>query len=258
MPKLKQTYQDVYLKLREQNYGETLPEFEALQFPPFVSAALERSMPMWLMVGNFKTERIHHISANIESLTGWSSQWYIERGVPGAFSLLHPDDVDVVARSSQEILGWMQKAPREQLLSHAMISTYRLRRPDGTYRWWQSHLSGLYYTEQGAMLYFANWATSVQEIYRLSVPTCRLQYTDGAGQTVMVSLPSTNPHSPSLTARELEVLRHLSQGLTSHQIADALGISKTTVDTHRQHLLAKTDSRNTVELMNAATALGLR
>jgi DNA-binding CsgD family transcriptional regulator len=257
MPTLKQTYQDVYLRLRQQNYGEVLPEFDQLPLPPFVSTAFERSMPMWLLVGNFKNERIHHVSSNIEALTGWPAKWYLEVGVAGAFGLLHPDDVDLISRSSQEILSWMKQVPIEQVRTHAMISTYRLRRPDGSYRWWQSHQNGLYYTEEGAMLYFANWSTSVQEIYRLSVPTCRLQYTDSTGATVMVSLPTANPNTPSLTVRELEVLRHVADGLTSHQIADRLGISKTTVDTHRQHLLAKTDSRNTVELMNIATALGL-
>jgi DNA-binding CsgD family transcriptional regulator len=46
------------------------------------------------------------------------------------------------------------------------------------------------------------------------------------------------PAAP-LTPREREVLRHLSEGSSDRQIADALGISRRTVHKHVEHLLAK-------------------
>jgi predicted ATPase/DNA-binding CsgD family transcriptional regulator len=44
-----------------------------------------------------------------------------------------------------------------------------------------------------------------------------------------------------LTRRELEVLAHLSEGKTNQEIADALFLSKSTVDTHVSHILSKLD-----------------
>lgn len=52
-----------------------------------------------------------------------------------------------------------------------------------------------------------------------------------------------------LSKRELEVLEMVVQGKTSKEIAEELFISKTTVDTHRGHILEKTGSRSTSELM---------
>lgn len=48
------------------------------------------------------------------------------------------------------------------------------------------------------------------------------------------------------TKRELEILSHISEGLSSKQIANRLFISKNTVDTHRRNILKKKiEKRNT-------------
>jgi DNA-binding NarL/FixJ family response regulator len=53
------------------------------------------------------------------------------------------------------------------------------------------------------------------------------------------SAPPTEPHPAGLTDREVEVLRHLSLGLTSAQIADRLVISPATVNTHLRNIYDK-------------------
>jgi two-component system NarL family response regulator len=47
------------------------------------------------------------------------------------------------------------------------------------------------------------------------------------------------PHKPSLTGRELEVLRHVATGLTSKQIGHVLFISENTVKNHVRNILDK-------------------
>lgn len=63
----------------------------------------------------------------------------------------------------------------------------------------------------------------------------------GAGQVV-----------EKLSDREKEVLEYIATGLTTHEIADQLFISKNTVETHRKNLLYKLKARNTAELVNNA------
>lgn len=55
-----------------------------------------------------------------------------------------------------------------------------------------------------------------------------------------------------LTPREIEIVRLICEELTTAEIADRLFISPRTVDTHRKHILEKTESRSIVSLIKFA------
>jgi two-component system nitrate/nitrite response regulator NarL len=67
--------------------------------------------------------------------------------------------------------------------------------------------------------------------------------------------PSSGPSS--LSRRELQVLTLIAEGYTNKQIADELGISVRTVETHRERLMRKLDVQGTAALTKAAITLGL-
>ena len=60
-----------------------------------------------------------------------------------------------------------------------------------------------------------------------------------------------------LTPRELEVVKLVAEAYTSEQIAQALAISRKTVERHREHVLAKLGMRDRVELTRYAIRRGL-
>lgn len=55
-----------------------------------------------------------------------------------------------------------------------------------------------------------------------------------------------------LTARELEIIRYIAEGLTNAEIAAKLFLSPVTVDTHRKNILAKLHLKNTASLVKYA------
>lgn len=60
-----------------------------------------------------------------------------------------------------------------------------------------------------------------------------------------------------LSKREKEILHHISRGSTSQQIADALYISRYTVETHRKNILRKLNFNTSTELVKFAVQQGL-
>ncbi|MHC5202384.1 helix-turn-helix transcriptional regulator [Myroides sp. LJL119] len=52
-----------------------------------------------------------------------------------------------------------------------------------------------------------------------------------------------------LTKREIEIIHFIKQGDNSNEIADKLSVSKNTIITHRRNILAKTNCRTFVELI---------
>jgi DNA-binding NarL/FixJ family response regulator len=61
----------------------------------------------------------------------------------------------------------------------------------------------------------------------------------------------------SLTAREMDVLRHVVAGRTNKETASELGISHRTVETHRENILKKLGVRSVAELTRLAIAMDL-
>jgi DNA-binding NarL/FixJ family response regulator len=73
---------------------------------------------------------------------------------------------------------------------------------------------------------------------------------DGASPRSTVSLPQ-------LSQRETEVLTLIAHGRTSKEVANDLGISVATVDTHRTNLMSKLQIRNVAGLVVYAFRFGL-
>ena len=57
-----------------------------------------------------------------------------------------------------------------------------------------------------------------------------------------------------LSVREIDIIKQLSLGLTSQEIADKLFISEHTVKTHRKNILKKLDLKNSSQLIQFATS----
>ncbi|MEJ7680545.1 MAG: response regulator transcription factor [Segetibacter sp.] len=73
---------------------------------------------------------------------------------------------------------------------------------------------------------------------------------------LFIHLTDRNVHTSEiekqLTAREIEIIRYIADGLTNHEIADKLFLSILTVDTHRKNMLAKLHLKNTASLVKYA------
>jgi DNA-binding NarL/FixJ family response regulator len=63
--------------------------------------------------------------------------------------------------------------------------------------------------------------------------------------------------SESLSAREREVLRLIAEGHSNNQIAERLGLSRKTVDTHRANAMRKLDLHDVTEVVKYALRTGL-
>lgn len=77
--------------------------------------------------------------------------------------------------------------------------------------------------------------------------------------TLMTQVGSVEaaPERPTLSPREIQVLRLVAAGKTNREAAAALFVSETTVKTHLLHLYAKLDVRDRAAAVDAAHRLGL-
>jgi DNA-binding NarL/FixJ family response regulator len=70
-------------------------------------------------------------------------------------------------------------------------------------------------------------------------------------------LEQHEPLTNSLTSREREVLRLVAEGKTTREVAQLLGISAKTVESHRTRIMGKLDIHDTAGLVRYAIRLGI-
>ena len=76
-------------------------------------------------------------------------------------------------------------------------------------------------------------------------------------EKLLAGVSESVPKSISgLTAREQEILRLVTDGLTTAQIAEKLFTSPRTVESHRQNIMEKTGTKNTAALVKVAVSQG--
>ena len=61
----------------------------------------------------------------------------------------------------------------------------------------------------------------------------------------------------TLSSRELDVIKHIKQGLSSKEISSELNISLKTVEVHRHNILKKLNLKNSAALVNYINSSGL-
>jgi len=72
------------------------------------------------------------------------------------------------------------------------------------------------------------------------------------GSETMASGATPDPMTIDLSAREVEIVELVAEGLTNQEIAERLTISKRTVDNHVSNVFTKTGAKNRVALLNWA------
>jgi len=65
------------------------------------------------------------------------------------------------------------------------------------------------------------------------------------------------PGRPTLTVREIEILRLIAKGLSNNEAAKVLGLSRATVRTHLEHIYAKLEVTNRVEAVTEGIRKGI-
>jgi DNA-binding NarL/FixJ family response regulator len=71
------------------------------------------------------------------------------------------------------------------------------------------------------------------------------------------STPLSQHNAPTLTAREMEILRGIAKGHTTKRMAKDLGLAAPSIETHLHHIFGKLDASNRGEAVSAALKVGL-
>lgn len=166
---------------------------------------------------------------------------------------IHPDDIETVVKNAISVLRHIFSV-ETHLKDSKLIRQYRVK-INGIYRRITEEMQIIEFDPAGnpwLSLSIVNIAPDQEEPFIV-----KSQLVDTMTGDVFTPLDDLYDRDTILSAREIEILKKISQGLLSKEISSLLGLSVHTVNTHRQRILAKLNVSNSMEAVKYASALGL-
>jgi len=253
--RLMQYYGQLLAKLKLNEEESSIENFE--KHLPFLQQ-LDRIESGGVLV--FDTYRRDHIyiSKSFEKLFGYKTDDMHKEGNDFFDSRVHPDDIVMLLQAGichLEYYFSLSECERKEL-KFKLINEYRIKNAEGKY---------VKVLEQFVILQRHNngdvWLVlSVMDIspdQNLSKAGKSRLHNVSSGELFEFPPKTDEELSVVLSKRETQILKLISKGLISKQIADQLYISVNTVNTHRQRIIEKLNVSNTFEAIQFAHSIGL-
>jgi DNA-binding CsgD family transcriptional regulator len=221
-------------------------------------AAVFSNGPFYFYIIDFADMEIKYMSPLVKQIHGLDPETTTFQDI---LDQIHPDDVDFVSRA--EKVNWdfyYNQIGPERYQNYKMSYCLRFRTTDGSYQLFNHQSMMLSIDEEGRMSKALNIHTNISHLttennYKISAIGMF-----GAPSYLNLDVTGTAlpaPTSSLFTKRETEIIRLLSDGFTSEEIANKLFISLDTVKTHRKHIMRKSGCRNLGQLVTKCITNGL-
>ncbi|WP_442591882.1 LuxR C-terminal-related transcriptional regulator [Pedobacter sp. AW31-3R] len=211
--------------------------------------------PFYFYVIDFYDMSLSHVSPAIEYIHGLDPEKVTFNEV---LNTIHPDDVSFVADAEAFITKFFrERISREKLLSYKMNYIFRSRMANGEYVLLNHQAILLSLDDDGRSGKSLNIHTRIDHLSNLNTRKISLIGLNGEASYMNMSLEEVIKPLPYFSKREKQILKLVSQGLSSNEISEKLFIAAATVKKHRQNILEKTDCKNITQLINECTRQGL-
>ncbi|PWG78426.1 LuxR C-terminal-related transcriptional regulator [Pararcticibacter amylolyticus] len=204
--------------------------------------------PYYHYIFNCSTTQMEYVSDAIIPVLGLSSPDIFT--IEYLLEVIHPEDLPYFIGFEKQVTRFFNDLPPDKVLKYKVSYDYRIRHTDGTYARILQQVVTIQADEQGAVIRVLGVHTDITHLNKPPGSTLSFIGLDGEPSYYHVCEGRTAllPRKSIFTRREKEVLQYVLQGKTSQEIADALFISKLTVDGHRKKLLRKAGVTSAVEL----------
>lgn len=164
-------------------------------------------------------------------------------------SKIHPEDQATFLKHENRAIAFFKKLPCEKMTKYKVVHDYRIENSDGRYIRILQQVINIHCDADNNILLLIGVHTDISFLKKENSSSLSFIGLDGEPTFTDVDLRQEYQMvNSNFTKREKEIINCLLAGDQTKEIAKRLNISKFTVDTHRRNILAKTDTRNTLEL----------
>lgn len=171
---------------------------------------------------------------------------------------IHPEDRDRFVNNEKSLIPVLRSIAPDKLPLYKVRYDFRMKDREGNYKHFLHQVITLQADSDGSIIRTFGVYTDIT--YLNSDGNLGLSLIGLDGEPSYFNIKEDGSYTLAdnqLSAREREVLAAIAKGRTSAQIAEELGISKSTVDNHRKRVLEKTGAKSTTEVVREAFLQGV-
>ena len=198
-----------------------------------------------------------YIHKNLKQVLGYEPV-HFER-MENVYNAIHPEDHDFVLAFSKKTVCYSREERIKPLLLKDPFKItfsidFRIRKSDGKYIRVNRLTSCVNLDRQGNVIYAIALFTDIDHMKKSNI-----SYSWTGDDSGLFSVDDLIKEFPTsvFSYREVEVLKHLAEGMGGKKIAKKLNISEHTVISHRKNMLHKARVKNTAELIHFAVNKGV-
>jgi len=240
-----QMYQHLCRFWRRQSYGKVLINYNNyLEENPVLDRFLNHG-PCITWILDVRTQKFSFVSHNVKEILGYDAHVFLEKGLAFFNQITHPDDVNILWLRVKRHWDFMEILPPHQRKQQKLNNSYRILHPNGTYLKVLEQNSVLQLDDKDNITHIMGVCSDITHLQKKADPVfARVSDVPPAASFIAPQI--------KLSKRELEIVKLLAAGYKSKDIANNLFISFHTVNTHRQNIIEKTNTKNTSELIQYA------
>lgn len=194
--------------------------------------------PFYYYIIDFQDMSISNISKGFKKEHGVSPKKAMS--IPEILSMMHPDDFDFVRKAEKKAFEYVyKKIGVDKILSYKTSYNFRFKTAANDYQLYNHQAIILSVDENNNILKSLNIHTNINHIttennYKLSLIGMFEE-----PSYLNIDILNDQQSTYNITSSEKIVLKLVSEGYSSRQIAHKLNISEHTVKTHRKNMLKK-------------------
>lgn len=213
------------------------------------------SGPFYFYIVDFYDMSLSHVSPAIQDIHGLDPETVVFDDV---LERIHPDDVDFVAKTEAALANFFyENMGRKKMLSYKMNYCFRSRMKDGSYALINHQALMITLDAKGGYGKSLNIHTRIDHLSTQNTYKFSLIGLNDEPSYMNLSPDRYSKQNSMFSKREIDVVKHIAEGLSNNEIADALFISPLTVKKHRNNILNKCESKNTAQLIKTCVLQGL-
>lgn len=211
--------------------------------------------PFYFYVVDFFDMSISHVSPSIKSIHGFDPDTVTFDDI---IKTIHPEDMDFVANAEQANLKFLYTIiGAENVVNYKTSYSFRSKMKNGEYSMLNHQAIVLTTDDNGGFGKSLNIHTNIDHLTKKNSYTFSLIGLKDNPSYMDINVTHESVEFTLFSTREIEIIKLISEGSSTIEIAENLGISQHTVKTHRKNINKKSGCKNASELVNKCISQGL-